>query len=259
MPRFLNLALLLLAYVPAICGQSAPAVDQNALNQQVQQMMSVEVAFEQMLPPGTSIEAKEIYRERQPGKGLIVKYHIFIKGVPPDTLFQQLSWPVNADKPTAALPGISVGKDGLLICAGRREGQCGEPSNPDDPIDFVINPLRGEPSRFAFVSEQKPDLRIGTVLTPDPVQATDKGCTLSVVRLTPQFELGFFEGSGYPPNTDVHYRFSTDQSIERTIKSDAKGVIRIGLLPPSKNPGTARFKIMEPTCSPEVSYEWGVF
>lgn len=219
--------------------------------------MEVEVGFEHMVPTGTSIETKEISRTGASGKNLIVKYHIFVKGAPEGVLLTQLQWPVNAEKPSPGISGISIGKDGLLICAGRKEGQCGTESNPDDPIDFIVTPLKGEPTRFAFVSD---DFKIGTVIVGDPIEARDKGCTLNVVRLTAKFELGMFSGSGYAPNSDVHYRFTSEMETNRTIRSDAEGRIRLSMVPfpGKKSSGTAKFKVMEPSCSPEVTYEWGV-
>lgn len=138
------------------------------LGQQAQQLMDVEVGFENMVPPGTSIQAKEVSRKGEPGKDLVVQYHIFIKGVPAKTLFKYIDWAVNAEKPTARLEGISVGKDGILMCAGRTDEQCGDSNKPDDPIEFTFMPLRGEPTRVAFIS---PEFKIGTVIVADPVEA----------------------------------------------------------------------------------------
>jgi hypothetical protein len=85
--------------------------------------MSVEVGFEQMVPPGMSIESKEVFRKGTPGKDLVVQYHIFVKGVPPNTVFKAFNWPPSAEKPSVILEGISVGKDGVLMCAGRMPEQ----------------------------------------------------------------------------------------------------------------------------------------
>ena len=103
------------------------ATNRNDIAQDVQHLMDLEVGFEQMVPSGMSIEAKEISRQGTSGKDLVVQYHIFVRGVPPDTLFRWIQWPVNADKPSSPLEGISVGKDGILMCAGRTPEQCGDP------------------------------------------------------------------------------------------------------------------------------------
>src|SRR5258708_7825494 len=110
-------------------------VKQNDLAQRVQRLMDVEVGFAQMVPSGMSIEAKEISRKGKSGDDLIVQYHIFVKGVPADMLFQQIQWPVNADKPSTVIAGISTGKDGILMCAGRTPEQCGDAKKPDDQME----------------------------------------------------------------------------------------------------------------------------
>lgn len=228
----------------------------SSIEQRVQQLMSIEVGFEQMVPPGMSIEAREVSRKGSSGKDLVVQYHIFVKGVPTNTLFQALNWPPSAEKPSLVLQGISVGKDGILMCAGRSPEQCGDPKKPDDPIEFTVLPMKGEPSRFAFVSS---DIRIGTVIVADPIKEKDKACTISLVRLTKRFELAFMSGSGFSPNTDVHYTFSSEMTSNRVIKSDSNGAIRVGLTPypGNKKQGTAKVKINEAACSPEASWEWG--
>ena len=203
-----------------------------------------------------SIEGKEVARQGSSGNNLIVQYHIFVKGVPPDTLFQEVSWPVNADTPSSPLEGISVGKDGILMCSGRTPEQCGDKNNPDDPIEFTIKPIKGELSRFAFVA---PNIKIGMVIVPDAITVKDKGCTLSAVRLTSRFELAFVSGTGYAPNTDVHYHTSSERTNDLVVKSDRQGRIQFSLIPypGNKSGGQMKVKVAVAACSPEISYEWG--
>ena len=236
-------------------SQDSPR-DQNDVAQDVQQLMDLELGFEQMVPSGMSIEAKEISRQGTSSKDLVVQYHIFVRGAPPNALFQWIQWPVNADKPSSPLEGISVGKDGILMCAGRAPEQCGDPKKPDDPIEFVTMPKKAEPTRVAFVS---PTVKVGTVIVPDPIETTDKGCTLSAVRLTPKFELALLSGYGFPPNTDVRYRISAATTTDHVIKSDSRGTIRFSATPyaAKTSKGTVTVTVMGTKCSPEVSYEWG--
>jgi len=233
-----------------------PPATQNEVGQRVQNLMNIEVGFEQMVPEGTSINAKEVLRTGKSGKDLVVKYHVFVTGIPPNTLFKYVDWPVNAERPNARLEGISVGKDGVLMCAGRTDEQCGDPKKPDDPIEFTSIPLRGEPSRLAFISSE---VKIGIVLVPDPIEATDQGCTLTAKRLSKPFDLAFISGTGYPPNTDIHYQVASEMTSDFAVKSDPKGTIRVSVIPfpGKKKEGTAKVKIRESKCSPEVSWEWG--
>ncbi len=218
--------------------------------------MDIEVGLESMVPPGTSIQAKEVSRKGKSGQDLVVQYHVFVTGVPANTLFKYLDWPVNADRPAARLEGISIGKGGILMCAGRAAEDCGDPTKPDDPIEFTSMPLKGEPTRMVFIS---PDVKIGIVVVPDPVEASDKGCGLTAKRMTRAFDLAFLTGSGYPPNTDIHYRVSSEMTSDFVVKSDNTGTIRTSVIPypDKKSEGTVTVKIIESNCGPEVSWKWG--
>ena len=250
------LVVLTLMFLGGVAKSQTSQTTQNDVAQRVQHLMDLEVGFEQMVPSGISIEAKEVSRKGKSGKDLVVQYHIFVTGVPPDSLFKYIDWPINADKPSNRLEGISLGKDGILMCGGRTPEQCGDAKKPDDPIEFTFIPTKGEPGRLAFVS---PNVRIGAVIVPDPIEANDKACTLRAIRLTRTFDLAFLSGTGYPPNTDVHYRVSSEMTSNSVIKSDGNGTIRVSVIPypGKKKQGTASVKITESKCSPEVSWEWG--
>ncbi|MCU1252918.1 MAG: hypothetical protein JWQ49_5947 [Edaphobacter sp.] len=233
---------------------SAPTKEDLA--KYVQHMMDIQVAFEQPPTAGISIEAREISRTGKSGDDLVVQYHIFVKGVPENTLFKEIVWPVTAEKPDSPLGGISVGKDGILMCAGTQPYQCGSSEKPNDPIEFIIQPRRGEPSRIAFIA---PNIELKTMLVPDPIESKDKSCTLHAVRLTSKFELAYISGSGYTPNSDVHYRAVSETTNDLIIRSDDKGTIRFSLIPHTgqKQSGTVQVKITDFGCSPGLSYEWG--
>ena len=255
MTRIIQALLIATITFPSAICQTAPTSTSD-LGQQVQQLMNVEVGFENMVPPGTSIQAKEVSRKGESGKNLVVQYHIFVTGVSAGTLFKYVDWAVNAEKPTARLEGISVGKEGILMCAGRTDEQCGDPKKPDDPIEFTFMPLKGEPTRVAFIS---PDMKIGIVIVADPVEASNKGCTLTAKRMNRAFTLAFLSGTGYVPNSDIHYRVSSEMTNDFVVKSDSSGTIRVSVVPfpGKKKDGTATVRITDANCAPEVSWKWG--
>ena len=59
--------------------------------------------FEQMATPGVSIEAREVFRKGASGVDLQVRYNIYVKGVSPESVFRQLQWPVDREKPANGL------------------------------------------------------------------------------------------------------------------------------------------------------------
>jgi hypothetical protein len=244
--------LLLLAALacPALANAQSSDVDQQA-----GRLMQAQVAYEKMQPKGMTIEAKEISRSGSSGKDLVVQYHVLIKGARAGAVFQEIDWPIAADEPSKSLAGISLASDGTLLCPERTE-PCGDSTQPGEPISFTTHPKPGEPTRLAFESE---GVRIGLVINPDPIKSRDKLCTLEAIRLTPKVEVGYISGSGYPANSDVHYKVMPLSDQDFTVKADPSGTIRTIIAP--RTGGNAnlpiRIKINEAACSPEVAYEFG--
>jgi hypothetical protein len=245
---------------------------------QAPDLIRLQDEFEQTVPQGVSIEAREVYRKGISGKDLEVRYNVVVKGVPPGTTLRQVQFPVNTDKAVPGISGITLNSDGLMICAGRTPSQCHSGDKLDAPVVFMQqNLLKGEPRRSVFLA---PNLRIPISVVPDPVQSEEKGCKLSAIRLTAKFELAKIEGSGFPPNSDIHLRFSDSESAGVSlisgdgefaparpgdtivaVKSDSRGAIQTEtLFNTSKNPsGLETVEVTEPRCSPKISYKWGVF
>ena len=163
----------------------------------------------EMSTPGASIRVKEVKREES-----FVRYNLYVSGLPTDRVYTVLTWPVNSRKPSILLEGVSIGKNGLVMCTGQLRGECTD-SSPDSHgiVDFAFSSTKGEPSRLALVAA---DQRVTVVIVPNPITAKDKGCTLGVERLTPRFEAAYFTGCGYDPDTQVSFE---GNSFERDIRS----------------------------------------
>ena len=215
-------------------------------------ILKAHAAWLKQSSPGATLEATQVVRD-----GSTVQYHLFAKGLPSDALYQVIAWPVTAAAPQISIDGVSIGKDGIVMCAGRGPMQCGDASKKDDPIEFTFNPTKGEPFRLAVVS---PTSRAAIVLVPLPIEGKDKGCTISVVRLTPKFELVYATGKGFPPDFDV--QFDTQSYGEKnpvTAKTDAGGNLNFGLLPfvAGHAKGTTTVRVIGGQCSPSLKFDWG--
>jgi len=201
---------------------------------------------------GVSIQAKEVDRQ-----GSVVKYLLTVSGLPADGLYRVMSWPVGQEKPATIMEGVSIGKDGTLICAGRTAEQCGEPSKKADPIDFGFEPAKGEPYRLAVLSGEH---RAAIVIVPDPISAEDKGCRLGVERLLPGFELAYFTGDGFPPKSEATFD-SESYGEKHTIraKADTEGHFDFAMLPGvlGHQKGTTTVKGVGMKCSPSLQFNWG--
>jgi hypothetical protein len=202
--------------------------------------------------PGASVRVKEVARQ-----GSQVQYHLYVSGLPSSELYTVVSWPLTQAKPSPNMEGVTLGKDGIVMCAGRTPEQCGNSSKKDDPIEFTFNASKGEPYRLALVAG---DNKVAVVIVPDPIMAKDKGCTLSVERLLPHFELAFFTGSGFPPKSDVSFDGqSYDEKHPIKTKTDSDGNLQFILLPgvAGHHKGTTTVKGVGAACSPSIKFEWG--
>jgi hypothetical protein len=245
-----NALFLLVCSSTLICGQTD--VETSAAEAS-QALIKAHVAWKTKLSsPGASIQAKQTGRQ-----GSLVTYSLFVSGLPSDKVYTYMSWPVGQAKPSPVMQGVTIGKGGVLMCAGRTSEQCGDASKKDDPIDFTFNPAKGEPYRLALVSG---DNRVAFVIVPDPIFAKDKDCTLSVERLLPHFELAYFAGAGFPPNSDVS--FDSESYGEKhpvKTKADNEGNIQFALTPfvSGQHKGTTTIKGVGMTCSPSIKFDWG--
>jgi hypothetical protein len=231
-------------------GQSD--VDAKAA-QMSQSLLKMHIAWRTKLSsPGASIEAKEVARVDS-----TVRYHLRAIGLPTDELYTVMSWPVTEAKPSPMMESVTIGKDGTLMCGARESEQCGDGSKKDDTIDFVFDAAKGEPYRLALVSGEH---RAAVVIVPDPITGKDRGCTLSVVRLLPRFELVFFTGDGFPPNADA--TFDSESYGEKhlvTTKADSEGNLQFALMPfvTGHKKGTTTVKSVGMKCDPSIKFDWG--
>jgi hypothetical protein len=234
----------------------AQSGDQDGVRNAAQNLVRQHEAWERISTPGASVELKVAGRD-----GPVVRYNIFVVGLPADQLYSVVSWPVTEPKPITLFEGVSLGKNGLVMCTGRRDGECKDPSDPSDPdfgiVDLAIQPAKGEPFRLAVVAGEK---RAAVVIVPNPINAKDKQCILDAVRLTPHFELTYLTGKGYSPNTKISFE-SESLGEKRTVetRADAEGRIRFAVLPfvEGHAHGTTKIHPTDISCSPALQFDWG--
>jgi hypothetical protein len=225
---------------------------------QLEKIVRTHDGWSKINSPGISIELREVRTEPAPGRKVKVTYQLLAHGISPDELLDVVQWPITASEPSTMLHGASVLPSGLLACAGRKPGQCGDSSKPDDVLEFALTgPAPGEPLRVAVANKK---VRATAIAVPLPIEGTDNGCTLSAVRLLPDFEIAYITGSGFPPNSDVHLdSLSLDEKLYQVFKTDANGKLGFVHLPfvEGHETGTATIWSRDPKCQPAVRIEWG--
>jgi hypothetical protein len=223
------------------------------------QMYKLDLAWMQnrVSTPGTSAELREISRNNENAK-LVVRYQMIVHGAPTDKLYQYLNWPINAREPVLTMNGLSISKNGVVVCAGRTPEQCSG-DKPDDPVDFVMAPAKGELYRLALVSPDE-DVKVTAFVVPDPIVGKNKGCSVEVVRLMAKFELVMLKGSGFGPNEEVSFwSESYGETHEGKPKADSDGKFDVALLPfvKGKTGGEMKMLVKGTACSPSVSFRYG--
>jgi hypothetical protein len=208
--------------------------------------------------PGTSAEVREIDRERHSGD-VQIDYHVFVKGAPKDQLYDVRLWSISAKEPSVVMSGVSIAPNGLLICAGRKPGQCRGEKLDDDIALSVLNPGKGEPFRWVLVSgDDKTQIFFAAI--PDSITAKDKSCRLEVIRLLPKFELAMIRAKGYKANEELQFTSkSYNEAHDVQARANADGEYVAAMLPAVKDKQIGKTDVIlkGAECAPKLSFEWG--
>lgn len=200
--------------------------------------------------PGASLEAVDVTHAGKANK-LIKTYQLRAKGLPVDLQYEMLALPTMAGSPEEiqSTADVEIDKNDGRVMNG-----------PNDAQQIIVpHPAPGEPYRWALVSKDGKYKAFITVL-PNPIQATDNGCKVNVVRLMPRFELAFVQFSGFPPQAEISLRGNSAGEIhDFKLTTNAEGYADTGMLPfkAGKSKGTMELQISTPKCSPKVSFNWG--
>lgn len=158
---------------------------------------------------------------------------------------------------------------------------CAATTKPGQPVEVRSTVAPGEAVRVALVAQSEKDgkpVRVGaeTSLVPFPIQASDKGCTLQVIRGMKNAAMVLVEGTGFPANTSMKVDTVTGaetRAINTTTNANGRFIlaalpalegndtgdttIRMGgiIQPPSlETPKTPPPTL---SCDPSLSFHWG--
>lgn len=243
----------ILLLVPAIV-LAFPLLAQNSAEESAANLTRMHQAWgEKASSPGTSLIIKEASRS-----GNTVRFRLTATGVPKDSVFTLVAWPVTQRGPVEALKGVTIDETGLAICAGR-PGTCGSANNPNDPIDLPMSPVPGEPIRLGLVSSDGAT-KLFAKLVPVPIRGEDQGCRVNAALLTPGAELIEIEGTGFPAGGEITMD-SVSEGERHAGKgtADSTGKYVSALLPYKQGlaSGTVKVTLKSANCSPTVSVPWG--
>jgi hypothetical protein len=204
--------------------------------------------------PNASLSVVEVKRE-----GRTIQYRLYAFGLPRPGNYVVVEWPVTQAKPSENLRGVTLDASGMAICAGS-PGACGTPSKPNDPIDFIITRIPGEPFRLGLISSTDPKTKAFLNMVPIPNESTDEQCRIDSVLLTPGGEAVAIEGSGFAPSAELSIETSSgNEHHTGKATAEADGTYFSVVLPyrAGVQNGTTQVKFKSPACTPVLSFSWG--
>jgi hypothetical protein len=245
-------------YASAQKGKPPSSTEDMQGMEGAKKLMQQQMAWDLSSTPGTKLIAKE--RSRTKGdQGTVIRYDLVTQGLPHDQHYTLVVWPLNGSiKPVEG--GISLTEEGKLICTGKTKADC-SPSRPDaDPvIDLSVTAAKGEAKRFGVISDDQ-KWKALTTLVAFPDIATDGGCTLEALRITPEADAMMIRGKGFPPGSVLPMTSdSAGEVASGTWQVNEKGELLSLVMPAvrGKTDGRTTVRVKAPACAPQVSFEWG--
>jgi hypothetical protein len=209
-----------------------------------------------MNSPGVELSLKETNRSRS-GDRTLVTYSLYGVGLSPDTTYTLIQ--VLLDGTMAkVMEGVTLNSKGEAICAGR-EGTC-KGDGPNDPIDLVVYAGKGEPKRFALVSDDEEHVKGFVAVVPFPNAKSDKGCRLESIIGSTNGELTFIQGGGFEPNVELTVDGeSYGEKHHDKATAQADGSYFSALMPyvAGKKSGKTAIEVKSKNCDPKLTFEWG--
>lgn len=205
---------------------------------------------------GVTLTFHEEPRQTTPD-GTILWYNLIGKGFPPDVPYVLWQWLPDRE-PKAVLKGVSFDQRGVLVCSGK-PGFC-QGAGPDDPVNIKTTAVAGEMKRMAVAS---PDGQIAAFAdaVPFPIEATDKGCKLSVVRMSPMAERVVARATGFSPGeklTVTTHSGPEGATLNETADSSGNWTTVIGTQVKGQTQGKASITLTGASCSVSVAFDWGI-
>jgi hypothetical protein len=205
--------------------------------------------------PGVTLIAHEDSREHSE-RGTVLSYNLIGKGFS-DGVVYNLWRLIPGKSPELLTKGVSFDKHGVLVCSGK-PGYCSG-AVPDDPVNLKTTASLGEEKRMAVVSEDGKIAGFADAV-PFPIEATDKNCKLSVVRMSPLANVVLASASGLKPNQTLavskHYGYDSG-SEKHTAGPDGTWESLINTEPEMQPKGKASISISDGSCTVSVTFDYG--
>jgi len=205
--------------------------------------------------PGVTLIAHEGPRQRTSNE-TVLWYNLIGKGFPEGVVYNLWRW-ATEKSPDVMIKGVSFDKRGVLVCSGK-PGYCAG-QGTDDPINIKTTAALGEMKRMAVVSE---DGKIAGFVdaVPFPIEASDKGCKLTVVRKSSLADSVIVSASGLKPNESltVTTRFGDESGTTKATSSPEGTWTKVLSVQGGKqSKGKASISVSDAVCAVPVTFDYG--
>ena len=204
---------------------------------------------------GVTLVAHEEPRQRT-AKSTVLWYNLVGKGFPEGVVYTLWRW-LPEKSPEPLIKGVSFDKRGVLVCSGN-PGYCSG-DGPDDPINLKTTAARGEMKRIAVVSEDGKIVAFADAV-PFPIEASDKGCKLSVGRSSTMADVVTARASGLKANEPltVTTRYGNDGATEKATAGPNGAWQEVVAAKGAKQPsGKALISVSDGICTLSVTFDYG--
>lgn len=211
-----------------------------------------------MSTPGTSLALIGKGHKSTP-EGTQATFTLHATGFQPGDSITLLRWPLDS-RVKQITSGLTVDTSGQVICPEISQGDCLSSMQPGDPVHVKDIAARGEPLRIAIVSANGKKRAESTII-PFPLEATSNSCKLEVILGTKNAGLVLLEGAGFPASSQIEFHIVTDgQDHPVTTSTTKRGGLIVAVLPAvaGHTSGTTTISYHGQTCSPSLSFPWGV-
>ncbi|MDR3746635.1 MAG: hypothetical protein P4M04_00500 [Acidobacteriota bacterium] len=204
---------------------------------------------------GVTLAAHEGSRDHT-DRGTVLWYNLIGKGFPDGTVYNL--WRMLPGKsPEVLIKGVSFDQRGVLVCSGK-PGFCSG-QEPDDPVNLKTTAALGEEKHMAVISGDGKSAGFADAV-PFPIEATDKGCKLSVVRMSAQADVMLARASGLKPNQGItvakRYGYETG-SGKYTAGPDGTWESVVSTQNAMQPSGKATISVEGGSCLVSVTFDYG--
>jgi hypothetical protein len=239
-------------------GRPGPPTEDDLHRAEAERVAQATINWEKSSTPGVKVRMELLKKGTLNGKAS-VDYRVKVEGAPHDKLYKLTAWPVTAANPIQMMDGLTLGKDGTVMCPANSDKSCAERFKGKE-VHLSYTPEIGEIFRQALISDDSQS-RIFFSMVPAPIVERDKSCSLEAVRLSPSFELALIRGHGFIAGEPLSLHTQSYQEVHSVAaKADARGDFILSITPTvkGKTNGVIEISAKGAACSPTISFNWGL-